>query len=82
MYKIIHGRSPTMMKTISQLPTNSRELRNKNPFQTNNVHSVLNGTIRGSKIWVSVPEIKREGPNKCCGQQNVEHPNIGQHFLA
>ena len=36
------------------------DLRNKNPFQSSNVHTVYNGTetlpFRGPKTWALVPE--------------------------
>ena len=48
------------MKIIFPLSTNPYRLRNKNPFQTDNVHSVLNGTetipFRGPRTWALVPE--------------------------
>ena len=70
MYKIITDHSPTIMKSIFQLSTNPYELRNKNPFQTTNVHSVYNGietiSFRGPKIWALVPdEIKK---SKCLSE--------------
>ena len=70
MYKIINNHSPTIMKSIFQLSNNPYELRNKNPFQTTNVHSVYNGTetisFRGPKIWALVPdEIKK---SKCLSE--------------
>ena len=44
MYKIKNNYSPLTMKHIFLDSTNPYKLRNKNPFQTNNVCTVFNGT--------------------------------------
>ena len=44
MYKIKNNYSPLMMKHIFPDSTNPYKLRNKNPFQTDNVRTVFNGT--------------------------------------
>ena len=60
MIKIISNHSVPIMKTIFPLSTNPYRLRNKNPFQTDNVHSVVNGTetisFRGPRTWALVAE--------------------------
>ena len=47
------------MKSIFPESTNPYNLRSNNPFQSDNVHSVLNGTetllYRGPKTWLMVP---------------------------
>ena len=63
MYKIINNLSPSIMSFIFPYSKNPYNLRNKNPFQTNNVRSVFNGLetvyFRGPKTWAIVPtEIK------------------------
>ena len=63
MYKIINNQSPTIMSLTFPNTNNPYNLRNKNPFQTNNVRSVFNGQetiyFRGPKTWALVPtEIK------------------------
>ena len=61
MFKIINNHSPPIMKTIFPLSTNPYGLRNKNPLQTNNAHSVLNGTIsfRSKNMGPSLREYKK-----------------------
>ena len=53
-----------MMKSIFPEFTNSYNLRSNNPFQSDNVHSVFNGTeilsYRGPKTWLMVPEDIRQ----------------------
>ena len=44
MYKIKNNYSPVMMKSIFPESTNRYNLRCNNPFQSDNVHSVHNGT--------------------------------------
>ena len=60
MFRIINNHSPPIVKTIFPLSTNPYRLRNKNPFQTDNAHSVLNGTetisSRGTRTWTLVLE--------------------------
>ena len=64
MYKINNNYSPVMMKSIFPESTNPYNLRSNNPFQSDNVHSVLNGTetlsYRGPKTWLMVPEDIRQ----------------------
>ena len=52
------------MKHVLPDSTNPYKLRNKNPFQTNNVRTVFNGTetlsYRGHKTWALVPEEIRQ----------------------
>ena len=59
MYKLINNLSPPIMNYIFIGTTNPHNLRNKNPFQSRNVHSVSNGTetllFRGPKTWALVP---------------------------
>ena len=59
MYKIKNNYSPVMMKSIFPESTNPYNLRSNNPFQSDNVHSVLNGTETlsywGPKTWLMVP---------------------------
>ena len=43
MYKIINNLSPSIVSFIFPYSKNPYNLRNKNPFQTNNVRSVFNG---------------------------------------
>ena len=67
MYKIINNHSPSIMKEIFPMSSNPYNLRNKNPFQIHNIHSVYNGTetlaYRGPKTWALVPqEIKQLKP--------------------
>ena len=67
MYKIINNISPSIMKNIFPMSSNPYNLRNKNPFQTHNVHTVYNGTetlaYRGPQTWALVPEdIKQVQP--------------------
>ena len=60
MYKIKNDMSPAMMKLIFPESTNPYNLRNKNPFKSDNVHTVFNGTetlsYRGPKTWALVPD--------------------------
>ena len=60
MYKLINNLSPPIMNYIFRDTTNPHNLRNKNPFQSTNVHSVFNGTetllFRGPKTWALVPD--------------------------
>ena len=60
MYKIINKLSPDIMKCIFTETTNPHNLRNKNPFNGNNVRTVYNGTetisFRGPKTWALIPE--------------------------
>ena len=60
MYKIKNNYSPVMTKSIFPESINPYNLRSNNPFQSDNVHSVLNGTetlsYRGPKTWLKVPE--------------------------
>ena len=60
MFKIINNHTSSIMKNIFPLSTNPYRLRNKNLFQTDNVHSVFNGTetisFRGPRTWAPVPE--------------------------
>ena len=64
MFKIKNNESPLLMKSIFPDTTNPRDLRNKNPFQSNNVHSVYNGTetisFRGPKTWALVPDVIKQ----------------------
>ena len=61
MYKTYNDLSPSLMKSIFPIRELQYNLRNSNPFQQENVHTVLNGTetlsFRGPKIWSIVPEI-------------------------
>ena len=64
MYKTINNISPIFMKDVFPEREMSYVLRNKNPFQSRNVHSVYNGTetlsFRGPKTWEMVPaDIKK-----------------------
>ena len=60
MYKAYNDLSPTLVKSIFPLRETPYNLRNNNPFQPTNPHSVYNGTetisYRGPKIWSLVPE--------------------------
>ena len=60
MYKTYNDISPSLMKSIFPIRDLQYNLRNKNSFQQENVHTVLNGTetlsFRGPKIWSIVPE--------------------------
>ena len=64
MYKVINNISPSFMKFIFPETSNPYNLRNKNPFETSNIHSVYYGQetlyFRGPKTWALVPaEIKQ-----------------------
>ena len=60
MYKIENNLSPSIMKTIFPERAIPYNLRNKNNFQSSNVHTVYYGTetisYRGPKPWELVPE--------------------------
>ena len=60
MYKIHNNLSPSIMKSIFPERSIPYDLRNKNPFLSNNVSTVYYGTetisFRGPKTWALVPE--------------------------
>ena len=60
MYKVKNNLAPTLMKSVFQDRAIPYNLRNINPFRTNNVHTVYNGTetisFRGSKTWALIPK--------------------------
>ena len=60
MYKVNNDLSPSLVKAIFPKREISYNLRNRNPFQMTNVHTVFNGTetlsFRGPKVWKLVPE--------------------------
>ena len=59
MYKIKNNYSPVVMKSIFPESTNLYNLTSNNPFRSDNVHSVLNGTETlsywGVKTWLMAP---------------------------
>ena len=66
MYKVKNNLSPTLMKNIFPDRDIPYDLRKMNPFQSNNVRTVYNGTetisFRGPKTWELVPaDIKNSG---------------------
>ena len=60
MYKAYNDLSPSLMQLIFPQRSIPYNLRNKNPFESTNVHTVYHGTetisYRGPKIWALVPE--------------------------
>ena len=60
MYKVKNNLTPTLMKSVFQDRAIPYNLRNINPFRTNNVHTVYNGTVtisfRGPKTCALVPK--------------------------
>ena len=59
MYKLKNNIPPMLLKTILPGYNHTYELRSENPFQTQNVRTVSNGTetirFRGPKTWAIVP---------------------------
>ena len=60
MYKAYNDLSPFLVKSIFPMREIPYNLRNFNPFQSTNVHTVFKGaetiSFRGPKIWDLVPE--------------------------
>ena len=60
MYKAKNNLSPALMDDVFPQRMISYNLRNKNPFESTNVHSVYKGTetlaFRGPKTWSMIPE--------------------------
>ena len=64
MYKAINDLSPSSLNFIFSKREIPYNLRNKNPFKSNNIRTVFNGTetisYRGPRIWELVPnDIKK-----------------------
>ena len=75
-YKIKNNYSPLMMKPIFPDSTNPYKLRNKKPFQTNNVRTVFNGTetlsYRGSQNLGTGPGRNKPGKFINRTQKNIQ----------
>ena len=60
MYKAYNDLSPSLLQLIFSKRSTPYDLRNKNPFDSSNVHTVYHGTetlsYRGPKIWALVPD--------------------------
>ena len=60
MYKIKNNLSPSFLSDIFPQSQNPYELRNKNIFKTENIHTVFYGSetvsFRGPKAWALIPD--------------------------
>ena len=61
MFKVYNDLSPSLLKTIFPQRDISYDLRHRNPFRSENVKTVFNGTetlsFRGPKTWDLVPDL-------------------------